>query len=222
MQEMAGEPSKAALGWVVDTEQWQEGLKQEYRLSVKMALLQGKLLTNRLILISWNIQPGYYMLEFTFWQRQLLSLKTLLFWWWNNTRKFKLHYIFHVLSLLNIQSTNCAHIFKPPEIATASLVWETSMRNITFQQVKLVWSNPSKRYQPRWSDATFRINLLGIRKYCPIKQILTISGIKYFSFSSAFVGKVVFGRYLKTELDKALQKIKNWKSQMNTLAFSPS
>lgn len=63
MQEMAGEPSKAALGWVVDTEQWQEGLKQEYRLSVKMALLQGKLHTNRLILISWNIQPGYYMLE---------------------------------------------------------------------------------------------------------------------------------------------------------------
>lgn len=206
MQEMAGEPSKAALGWVVDTEQWQEGLKQEYRLSVKMALLQGKLHANRLILISWNIQPGYYMLEFTFWQRQLLNLKTLLFRWWNNTRKFKLHYIFHVLSLLNIQSTNCAHIFKPPEIATASLVWETSMRNITFQQVRLVWSNTINRYWPRRSDATFRVNLPWIQKYCPIKQMCTASGMKHFSFSTAFIDKAVFGRYLKTELTKHFRK----------------
>lgn len=132
---MARELSKAALGWVVDTEQWQEGLRQEYRLSVKMAPLQGKRHANRLILISWNIQPGYYTVEFTFWQRQLRSLETWLFWWWNNTRKFKLHYIFYVLSLLNIQSTNCAHIFKPPEIATASQVWEAGMRIVTFQQV---------------------------------------------------------------------------------------
>lgn len=132
---MARELSKAALGWVVDTEQWQEGLRQEYRLSVKMAPLQGKRHANRLILNSWNIQPGYYTVEFTFWQRQLRSLETWLFWWWNNTRKFKLHYIFYVLSLLNIQSTNCAHIFKPPEIATASQVWEAGMRIITFQQV---------------------------------------------------------------------------------------